>query len=496
MDRGQGMPETIRPDICVIGTGGLQVAVQAAAFGVRAVLVDVHEAQAGQAQPGQTGGDAVRAGRLPLSALIAAARRAHGVAQSPAFGVQVRSMQVDFGRVRDHVQGVIAARAPNLARERLAGLGVRVIEGAARFKDSSTLAVGGDVEIAARRFVIATGSSSALPPIAGLEAAPYLTTETAFDLTACPEHLLVIGAGSVGLEFAQAFRRLGAQVTVLDAVAPLAQEDAECAAVVLDQLVREDIRVRSGTITRVAEVQRQSHSDRQAWIQVLLTGAGGGEAIEGSHLLVASGRWPNVVGLGLDAAGVKYDEHGITVDKSLKTANRRIYAIGAVAGGRQLAHAADHQAGLVVRNILFRLPVRYDQELIPRVTFTDPELAQVGMTEAVARRCRYKIRVLRWPYRENDRAHAEGEARGHIKVVVSRRGRILGVTIVGAGAGELITAWTLAISRGIDIRAIAGIVVPYPTLADIGKWAATTYFMSSLTSSWVRRIIALLRRFG
>ena len=203
-----------------------------------------------------------------------------------------------------------------------------------------------------------------------------------------------------------------------------------------------------------------------------------------------------MVGLGLDAAGIKYDEHGIVVDRSLKTANRRVYAIGDVTAGQQPLHAADYQAGLVVRNALFRMPVRFDPQAIARVTFTDPELAQVGLTEAAARRRRYRIRVLRWPYRENDRAHAEGEARGHIKVVIGRRGRILGATIVGAGAGELITAWTLAISRGVDIRAVAGIVVPYPTLAEIGKWAATTYFMSSLTSPWVRRIITLLRRFG
>jgi pyruvate/2-oxoglutarate dehydrogenase complex dihydrolipoamide dehydrogenase (E3) component len=475
------MPEMIRPDICVIGAGagGLQVAMQTAAFGVGVVLVDPHR--------GQPGGDAGRSARLPLSALIAAARRAHGVTQSPAFGVQVGSIRIDFGRVREHVLGVIRARAPNLARERLAGLGVRVIEGAARFKDAGTLAVAGDIEIAARRFVIATGSSSAIPAIAGLEGAPYLTVETVFDLTACPQHLIVIGAASVGLEFAQAFRRLGAEVTVVDAAAPLGQEDPECAAVVHDQLMREGVRVRTGVIARVAEAQSQ--------IQILLKDEGDEEMIEGSHLLVAGGRSANVVGLGLDAAGIKYDEHGIAVDNSLKTANRRVYAIGEVTG-RQSAHAADHQAGLVVRNALFRLPVRFDPEVIPRVTFTDPELAQVGMTEAVARRRHYRIRVLRWPHRENDRAHAEGEARGHIKVVTSWRGRILGVTIVGAGAGELITAWTLAINRGVNIRAVAGTVVPYPTLAETGKWAATTYFMFSLTSSWVRRIIVSLRRLG
>jgi pyruvate/2-oxoglutarate dehydrogenase complex dihydrolipoamide dehydrogenase (E3) component len=488
------MPEIIRPDICVIGAGagGPQVAVQAAAFGVAVVLVD-------PAQPRQTGAAAVRAGRLPLSALAAAARRAHAAARSPDFGVQAKSIRVDFGRVREHVQAVIGARAPNLARERLAGLGVRVIEGAARFKDAGTLVVGGDIEIAARRFVIATGSAPALPPIAGLESVPCLTTETVFDLAFCPEHLVVIGAGSIGLEFAQAFRRLGAAVTVVDASEPLGQEDPECAAVVLDQIAREGIGLRRGNVARIGEEHWPTQP--QSKLQILLkdvgpAGAGGEETIEGSHLLVAGGRWPNVVGLGLDAAGIKYDEHGIVVGAGLKTSNRRVYAIGDVTGEPQPAHVAEHQAALVVRNALFRLPVRFDGERVPRVTFTDPELAQTGLTEAAARRRRHRIRVLRWPYRENDRAHADGEARGHIKVVTNARGRILGVTIVGAGAGELITTWTLAIGARANIRALAGIVVPYPTLAEIGKWAAATYLMAGLTSPWVRRIIALLRRLG
>jgi pyruvate/2-oxoglutarate dehydrogenase complex dihydrolipoamide dehydrogenase (E3) component len=264
--------------------------------------------------------------------------------------------------------------------------------------------------------------------------------------------------------------------------------DPECAAVVLDQLVREGIAIRRGLVASVAQAQSE--------LQVLLTHESGQETITGSHLLVAGGRYANVVGLGLDAAGIKFDERGIAVDKKLRTTNSRVYAIGDVTGGRQSAHAADHEAALVVRNALFRLPVRYDPEAIPRVTFTDPELAQLGLTETVAQRRGYGIRVLRWPYRENDRAYAEGQARGHIKIVAGKRGRILGVTIVGAGAGELINVWTLAINRRIDLATLAGIVVPYPTLGEIGKGAATTYLMSSLTGSGVRRIISLLRRFG
>jgi pyruvate/2-oxoglutarate dehydrogenase complex dihydrolipoamide dehydrogenase (E3) component len=386
------------------------------------------------------------------------------------------------------VHEVIAAIAPNDSRERFIGLGVHVIAGAAHFTDKRTVVVGAD-EIKARRYIIATGSSPALPPIPGLEATPHLTNETVFGLTVCPEHLIVIGAGAVGLELAQAFRRLGAAVTVLEAAEPLVREDPECVAIVLDQLAREDIALRRGvTVARVGAAQSQ--------IQVVLGGDGEGEeTIAGSHLLIAAGRRANVAGLGLEAARIRLGPRGILVNRGLRTSNRRVYAIGDVVGGSS-THAANYHAGLVIRNALFRLPVRVREEAVPRVTFTDPELAHVGLTEAQARVGAGGIRILRWPYHENDRAQTEREPRGHIKVVTDGGGRILGATIVGSAAGELITTWTLALSQKLNIRAFAGIVVPYPTLAEIGKRAAITYFNRSLTSSWVRRIIGWLRRLG
>jgi pyruvate/2-oxoglutarate dehydrogenase complex dihydrolipoamide dehydrogenase (E3) component len=472
------MAELIKPDICVIGAGagGLSVAAAAAAFGVPVVLIE----------QGRMGGECLHAGCVPSKALIAAGRRAHAVAQAATFGVQAAGA-VDFGRVHDHVHGVIAAIAPNDSAERFTGLGVRVIAGVARFTDKRTVAVGQDITIKARRFVIATGSRPALPPIPGLATTPHLTNETVFDLTVCPEHLIVIGAGAVGLELAQAFRRLGAAVTVLEAAAPLAHEDGECAAIVLDQLAREGVTLRSGvTVARVEQVQMQ--------VQAVL-GGDREETIRGSHLLVAAGRRPHVDGLSLEAARIGVGPHGIMVNRKLRTTNRRVYAIGDVAGGA-FTHAANYHAGLVIRSALFRLPVRRDDGAIPRVIFTDPELAQVGLTEAQARGRRGGIRVLRWPYHDNDRAQTERDPRGHIKIVTGRNGRILGATIVGAAAGELITTWTLALSQKLNIRAVAGIVVPYPTLAEIGKRAAMTYFNRSLTSSWVRRIIAWLRRLG
>jgi pyruvate/2-oxoglutarate dehydrogenase complex dihydrolipoamide dehydrogenase (E3) component len=403
--------------------------------------------------------------------------------------VSARGLAIDFGRVRDHVREVIAAVTPNDSKERFRGLGVRVVEGSARFKDATTVAVGKDILVKARRFVIATGSSPAIPPITGLEAVPYLTNETIFDLAVGPEHLIVIGAGPVGLELAQAFRRLGSAVTVLEAAQPLAGEEPECAAVVLDQLAREGVAIRSGVeVTRVAAAGSK--------VRVVLGHGTGEETIEGSHLLVATGRRPNVAGLGLEAAGIAYGEAGIVVDKGLRTSNRRVYAIGDVAGGPQFTHAASYHAGLVIRSALFRVPSRVFAEHIPSVVFTIPELAEVGVTEAEARRRGWAIRVLRWPYHENDRAQTEREITGHIKVITSRNGRILGASIVGAAAGELITTWALAVGQGLNIRAFAGIVVPYPTLSEIGKRAAITYFTPGLKSPWVRRIISLLRRLG
>jgi pyruvate/2-oxoglutarate dehydrogenase complex dihydrolipoamide dehydrogenase (E3) component len=406
--------------------------------------------------------------------------------------------------VHKHVREVIAAIEPNDSKERFTGLGVRLIEGAARFKNRKTVVVGEGTEIRARRFVIATGSSPSLPPIPGLETTAHLTNETVFDLVTRPEHLIVIGAGPVGLEFAQAFHRLGARVTVLEAALPLAHEDQECAVVVTDALAREGVDLRSGvSVVRVegqnspeasqegAQDQRQSSK-----IKVVVRADDGEETIEGSHLLVATGRRANADGLGLEQAGIKHDGHGIVVDERLKTANKRVYAIGDVAGRGQFTHLANYHAGLVIRNALFRQRVEANEDLLPRVTFTDPELAHVGLTEADARQRRIRIKVLRWPYHENDRAQAERETLGHIKVITDAGGKIIGATIVGASAGELITAWTLAISQRLNIRAFTGIVVPYPTLAEIGKRAAITYFIPSLTQNWVRRLIAVLRRLG
>jgi pyruvate/2-oxoglutarate dehydrogenase complex dihydrolipoamide dehydrogenase (E3) component len=478
----KGMAETLKPDICVIGggSGGLSVAAAAAAFGVPTVLIERHK----------MGGDCLNTGCVPSKALLAAARRAAMMRSAAPFGVTASGVDVDFAKVNDHVHRVIAAIAPNDSEERFAGLGVRVIRGHARFKDRRTVVVDDAYEVRARRIVIATGSTPALPPIEGLGEGPYLTNETIFDLAELPDRLIVIGAGPIGLEMAQAFRRLGSAVTVLEAAAPLAKDDPECAAIVLDQLERDGVIIRSGV-----KVVRVSYAN--ASVAVTFEGADGEETVEGRRLLVATGRKPTTEGLDLDAAGVKYDRSGIFVNKKLKTSNRRVYAIGdAAAGQPQFTHAANYHAGLVIRNALFRLPVKVDNASIPWVTYTEPELAHTGLTEAQARERKLKLHILRWPYHDNDRAQAERETHGHIKVITTRKGLILGATIVGAQAGELIAMWTLAIAQGLTIRSLTGIVLPYPTLSEIGKRAAIDFFTPKVTSLWLRRIIAWLRNFG
>jgi len=475
------MGDTLTPDICVIGAGpgGLSAAAAAAAFGVPTVLIE-RDAM---------GGDSLNTGSVPSKALLAAAKRAEAIRGAAAFGLEVQNIRVNFAKVSDHVQSAIAAVEPAYSMERFTGLGVRVIRAQAQFKDARTVTAG-DFEILARRFVVAAGSKPTIPAIAGLDGGSFLTSETIFDLKERPEHLIIVGAGSVGLELAQAFRRLGSSVTVLEAVRPLAGDDPECVNIVLDRLEREGVVIRSGVnVTGVMHVG--------GTVTAAIEAAGAEQTITGSHLLIAAGREPSIDGLNLDAAGIRRDHSGIVVDHKLKTTNRRVYAIGdCVAGHSPLANSAEYQAGLVIRNALFRMPVRGDNVVLPWATYTEPELAQAGLTEAQAQAQGMEIRIARWPYNDNDRAQTERETRGHIKIITTAKGKIVGATIVGAQASELIGMWALAIAQGLSIRAFADIVLPYPTLSELGKRASVDYFTPSLTSGWTRRIIGWLRIFG
>ncbi|QDG74466.1 NAD(P)/FAD-dependent oxidoreductase [Labrenzia sp. PHM005] len=476
------MSKLLTPDICVIGagSGGLSVAAAAAAFGVEVVLIE----------KGKMGGDCLNYGCVPSKALLAAGKAVKNVQKAARFGVPFEEPDVDFAKANDHVQKVIAAIEPHDSQERFEGLGVTVLREAAEFT-APDVVVAGDHEIRARRIVIATGSTALVPPIPGLDQVPYLTNETLFTLRETPEHLGIIGGGPIGLEMAQAHRRLGSKVTVFEAQTALGKDDPELAGVVLDTLKSEGVEIFEKTAVEKVE----GFDDG-----VLITARSeDGELVTRavSHMLVAAGRAPNVERLGLEAAHVSYSHKGITVDHGLRTSNKKIYAIGDVAGGLQFTHVAGHQAGLVIRSILFRLPVKMQTDIVPWVTYTSPELGHIGLTEAEARaRHGKKVKVLSAAYAGNDRAQAEGEIIGKLKLIAGPGGRLLGADIVGAQAGEVINLLSLAISKKMTMKDLAGFIAPYPTLGELVRRAAISYYADAPKNAWLRRGIGLLRKFG
>lgn len=472
--------ELISCDICVIGagSGGLSVAAAAAAFGQKVVLIEKHK----------MGGDCLNYGCVPSKALIAAGKRAHSMRTSGPFGIRPVDPEIDPKAVHDHVQSVIAAIAPNDSVERFTGLGVRVITAAGRFLDRNTVAAG-EHRITARRFVVATGSAPVVPPIPGLDTIAYFTNETIFDNAGEIPHLVVIGGGPIGMEMAQAHRRLGCRVTVLEGLKALGKDDPEMTAVVLKQLREEGIDIREG-----AKVERVEGGPGA--VKLTIQTANGTETVEGSHVLIAAGRRPNLKDLGLEAAGIKYERQGITVDDGLVTSNPKVFAIGDVTGGLQFTHVANYHAGLVIRRVLFRIPAKVNTGLVPWVTYTEPELANVGLTEQQAQAKHGKISVLRWPYHENDRAQAERATEGHVKVITDAKGRILGCSIVGHHAGELIQMWSLAISQKMKIKAMTEWISPYPTLSEVNKRAAYRFYATAASNPLVRKAIGFLKSFG
>jgi len=473
------MSERIACDICVIGggSGGLTVAAGAAQLGARTVLIE----------GGRMGGDCLNVGCVPSKSLIAAAEAASLGRRSGVFGVDFSPPTIDWTRIRAHIDGVIADIAPHDSVERFEGLGVKVIRAWARFRDPRTIEAGG-YRIAAKRVVLAVGSSPAVPKIPGLADVPYLTNETVFPLAEPMRHLLVIGGGPIGAELAQAFARLGIAVTVIEQDRLLAREDPALVGVVRQALIRDGVGLREGR--PVARIERRG-GDVAVGVD--------GEDIVGSHLLIATGRRPNLEKLDLGAAGIAHSSRGIKVDARLRTGNKRIFAIGDCAdlpgvGPLAFTHVASQHAGIVIRNVLFRLPARFNPALVPRVTFTDPELASVGlsMAEAEARYPGCKV-VESW-FRENDRARTGRSPDGLIRIAVGRNGRILGVALVGRGAGELLAPWCLALAQGLKLSAMAGLMLPYPTLGEAAKQAAGRYYAPRLFGAGTRRLVGALLR--
>ena len=467
--------QRITTDICVIGggSGGLSLAAGAAQMGARVVLFEAD----------RMGGDCLNSGCVPSKALLAAAKAAHHAHGDPRMGVHGAPARIDFAAVKAHVADIIAGIAPHDSVERFTGLGVTVIEEHARFA-GPRIVRSDSYEVTAKFTVIATGSKAAIPSIPGLDTVPFHTNETIFADTAQPDHLAIIGGGPIGIEMAQAHRRLGCEVTVIEAATILGRDDPALAAIITARLAEEGIRLVEG-------VGVSAVSGKAGAIRIDLAD---GSTVDASHLMVAAGRAPATAGLDLEAAGIHTARGAIVTDRRLRTSCRRVYAIGDVTGRAQFTHMAGYHAGIVIRNILFRLPAKIDDSIIPWVTYTDPELACVGLQEAdaVSQFGAANIRCQTVSLADNDRARADRRTEGLVKLVTHRNGRILGAGIVAPAAGEMIMAWSLAIARRQKIAAMAGTIAPYPTYGDAGKRAAGAFFTDALFSPRTRRLVRFL----
>ena len=468
----------ITTDICVIGggAGGLSLAAGAVQMGAKVVLVE----------RAHMGGDCLHYGCVPSKSLLAAAHQADAKRQARNLGI-THDTTVDYGKVHAHIQRVIDTIAEHDSEERFTELGVEVIRASARFIDRRTI-IAGDQRIRAQYIVIATGSRPRIPDIAGLDQVPFFTNETIFSLTELPSHLVVVGGGPIGMEMAFAHAQLGSKVTVLTQGCILPHDDTELVAIVRQECTALGIDI-------VEQCSMEAVAQEQGCIGVNYAQSNGStKRVVASHLLIATGRQPNVEDLDLAKAGVQYNGTGIQVNARLRTTARRIYAMGDVTGWPQFTHIAGYHAGIVIRNILFKLPAKTNYQSLPWVTYLTPELAHVGLNweQASARFGAHRLRLLRMPFSSNDRAMAEGTSQGLVKVIVGRRGRIYGVSMLGPHAGELIQPWCLAIHAGLGIQHMAGYIAPYPTLAEINKRVAGSYYTKALFSSRTQKIVRFL----
>lgn len=470
----------IKADIAVIGagSGGLTVAAGAAQMGAKVVLVE----------KGKMGGDCLNYGCVPSKALLAASHQARGA--DKRFGVSTKPV-VDYATVNQHVKNVIAAIAPHDSVERFTGFGVEVVQGKAEFISRNAIKVD-DKTISAKYFVVATGSSPLVPPIPGLDSCSYFTNETIFDNKQLPKHLLVIGGGPIGMEMAQAHRLLGAKVTVVDMGPILPRDNPDLVKIARKQFEEDGIE-----FNEFIKINKVSQKKDAGIVMKITTKDGENKDLFGSHLLVAAGRIANIKGLGLEKAGVDYHPRGIATNQRLQTSNRRIYAIGDVTSPYQFTHIATYHAGIVIRNILFKMCAKVNYRSIPWVTYTTPEMAHCGLTkqEALSKYGENNVRELEWSYEENDRAQAELATEGMMKLLVHKKGRLLGADIVGMNAGDIIQPWILAIEQNLKVGAMAGYISPYPTLGEVNKRVAGSFYTDKLFNNpGMKKLVSILMK--
>lgn len=458
------------------GTAGLVTAAGGAGLGARVALVERD----------RLGGECLWNGCVPSKALIAASRAAHAARTASRLGIHPGDVRVAFDEVLDHVRRVQARIAPHDSPERFRGLGVQVVEGTARFVKAHTIQVGEEL-LTARHIVIATGTKPDVPPIAGLSEVPYHTNETIFSIGALPRTLLVLGGGPIGTELAQAFARLGSTVYVVEAAPDFfAREDRELAEMLQQQLEHEGVKM---LLASTATAVKRDGDD------IVLSVSRDGEVreVRGDALLVAVGRRPNVEGLGLDEIGVRTDKGGVITDGALRTGAKGVYAAGdIVSGGLKFTHVADHMARSVLRNALFPGSSTVDYSAVPWVTYTDPELAHVGLTEVEARE-RYGSGVGVWK-RELagvDRVIADAGPAGLVKIITDPKGRVIGGHILGAHAGDMIGELTMAVTLKLTVGQIASVIHPYPTTAEAIRQASEQRRKAGFTG-WKKSLVSWL----
>ena len=465
-----------RQDVVVIGggPGGLVVASVASQLGLKVTLVEKSE---------RLGGDCLHSGCVPSKTLINTARVAHLMRNGPRYGLPACEPDVDMSAVVDRINSVIADIQVHDDPERFRGYGCDVRFGHARFISPHEIRIGDDV-IRSRRFVIATGSRPVIPPIPGLDTAGYDTNETIFGRRQLPPHLAVIGGGPIGLELAQAYARLGSRITLLEQAGQiLPAADSDIAASLGEALTREGLTLRTGT--EVTSVRRDGDSRQLALAD--------GTTVECDRILVATGRRPALYDLDLDKAGVEYARSGIRVDRRQRTSQRHIHAVGDVCGPYAFTHMAEYQAGIVLANLLFRLPRKSDYRVVPIVTYTDPEVAQAGLTENSARAQGIRYDTATFPLADIDRARTDAATQGFIKIILCR-GRICGASLVAPHAGELIHELALAISIKARAKAVSELVHAYPTYAQIHRRAINARYAELFYSRKTRFLVGLVNR--
>lgn len=471
--------EKLKADLIVIGggSGGLSAAAGAAMFGLDVILYEKAE----------MGGDCLNYGCVPSKALLSAAKYAASARESEKYGITSGEPKTDWEKVKAHVQGVIETIAPVDSVERFEGLGVKVIEEHASFADPKTV-VSETTQATAKRIIIASGSTAFIPPIPGLDETPYMTNEQVFSLPEMPEHFVILGGGPIGLEMAQAFRRLGSEVTVIEMGRALARSDADHAAVAVGALRDEGV-----TILEGHKAVRVSGS--AGAISVETETEDGTKTVSGSHLLVAVGRRAVTDGLELDAGNVSFDRAGVQVSDKLRSiSNSRVWALGDVAGKGQFTHLAGWHASVFARRAFFKQGSKANDLPLPAVTYTSPEVAQIGLTEAEARAEHGdSFTVSAFPFHENDRAISEGHTKGEAKLII-RKGKIIGASIVGEGAGEIIQLVGFAMSNKQGVQSLTNFISPYPTRTEVVKRAASAHFTPTVFSKKAQRLVGLLQR--